>query len=218
VAELLRSEVGICRVLVICPATLKAQWRAEIERFSAHGCQLVLGSVAERAAQYASGPLFTICNYEQLLRDLLAVERVPWDLIVLDEAQRIKNWEAKTSRTIKALRSRFALALTGTPLENRLDDLYSVVEFIDERRLGPGFRFFHRHRNTDESGKVLGYRNLADLRERLGPLLLRRTRDSVLRELPPAASRSSASLRQRSRQTCTRRTCRPWPPSFARSS
>jgi SNF2 family DNA or RNA helicase len=76
-----------------------------------------------------------------VLRDILSIEGVNWDLIILDEGQRIKNWEAKTSRVIKGLRSRFALVLSGTPLENRLDDLYSVVQFIDDRRLGPAFRF-----------------------------------------------------------------------------
>jgi SNF2 family DNA or RNA helicase len=112
------------------------------------------------------------------------IEQVPWDLIVLDEGQRIKNWEAKTSRVIKGLKSRFALVLSGTPLENRLDELYSVVQFIDDRRLGPGFRFFNNYRTVDEKGKVLGYRNLNQLRERLRPILLRRTRDSVRLELP----------------------------------
>src|SRR6185312_17475242 len=107
-----------------------------------------------------------------------------WDLIILDEGQRIKNWEAKTSNTIKSLKSRFALVLSGTPLENRLDELYSVVKFVDDRRLGPGFRFFNKHRVVDEKGKVLGYKNLADLRERLKPILLRRTRESVRLELP----------------------------------
>ena len=70
-------------------------------------------------------------------------------------------------RVIKSLRSLFALVLSGTPLENRLDELYSVVEFIDDRRLGPAFRFYNRYRVTDEKGKVLGYKNLDDLRERL---------------------------------------------------
>jgi SNF2 family DNA or RNA helicase len=110
---------------------------------------------------------------------------VPWDLIVLDEGQRIKNWEAKTSAVIKSLRSPYALVLSGTPLENKLDDLFSVVEFIDDRRLGAAFRFYNRHRVVDEKGKVLGYKNLSELRERLKPVLLRRTRASVLQELPP---------------------------------
>ena len=116
---------------------------------------------------------------------MLAIERAKWDLIILDEGQRIKNWEAKTSQTIKSLRSPFALVLSGTPLENRLDDLFSIVEFIDDRRLGPAFRFFHRHRVTDEKGKVLGYKDLDELRQKLKPVLLRRTRSAVMKDLPP---------------------------------
>jgi superfamily II DNA or RNA helicase len=185
VAELLAREAGIERVLVVCPASLKSQWRAEIGRFSGRSVQLVAGTSAERGAQYANGAFFTICNYEQVLRDFLPIERTRWDLIVLDEAQRIRNWEARTSRIIKSLRSPFALALTGTPLENRLDDLYSVVEFIDDRRLGPAYRFIHGHRVASEAGRVLGYRNLDALRERLRPVLLRRTRASIALELPP---------------------------------
>ncbi len=184
VAELLAREAGISRVLVICPASLKAQWASEVARFAQRDCQLILGSSDERADQYRAPSFFTVCNYEQVLRDIDVIERIPWDLIVLDEGQRIKNWEAKTSRIVKSLRSRFALVLTGTPLENRLDDLFSVVEFVDDRRLGPAFRFLNRHRVVDEKGKVLGYKNLDELRERLRPVLLRRTRASVMKELP----------------------------------
>jgi SNF2 family DNA or RNA helicase len=75
--------------------------------------------------------------------------------------------------------------LTGTPLENRLDDLFSVVEFIDARQLGPAFRFYNRHRVTDDRGKVIGYKDLDLLRERLKPVLLRRTRSAVMKDLPP---------------------------------
>lgn len=184
VAELLAREAGIRRVLVVCPASLKSQWKNEIHRFCDRDAQLISGPVAERARQYANDCFFTICNYEQVLKDILAIEQTPWDLIILDEGQRIKNWEAKTTRVIKGLRSRFALVLSGTPLENRLDELFSVVSFIDDRRLGPGFRFFNRHRIVDEKGKVLGYKNLEDLRQRLAPVLLRRTRESVKLELP----------------------------------
>jgi superfamily II DNA/RNA helicase len=169
---------------VVCPASLKSQWRNEIHRFCRRDVQLISGPAAERAGHYASDCFFTICNYEQVLKDILHIERNEWDLIILDEGQRIKNWEAKTSRVVKGLKSRFALVLSGTPLENRLDELYSVVQFIDDRRLGPGFRFFNHHRIVDEKGKVLGYKHLDDLRDRLRPLLLRRTRDSVKLELP----------------------------------
>ena len=185
IAELLAREAGIGKVLIVCPASVKSQWRSEILRFSGRGCQIVLGSAGQRAGQYENDCFFTICNYEQVLRDTLAIERAKWDLIVLDEGQRIKNWEAKTTQTMKSLRSPFALVLSGTPLENRLDDLFSVVEFIDDRRLGPAFRFFNRHRMTDEKGKVLGYKDLNLLRESLKPVLLRRTRSAVMKDLPP---------------------------------
>jgi ERCC4-related helicase len=185
VAELLAREADIRKVLIVCPASLKSQWRNEIDRFSHRDCQMVIGTARQRAEQYSDPCFFTICNYEQVLRDILPIERVKWDLIVLDEGQRIKNWEAKTSRVLKGLKSRFALVLSGTPLENRLDELYSVVQFIDDRRLAPAFRFFHRHRVVDENGKVLGYKNLSELRENLKPVLLRRTRASVMQQLPP---------------------------------
>ncbi len=185
VAELLAREAGVRKVLVVCPASLKSQWRAEIERFSGKSATVVVGSTKDRAAAYEGDAFFTICNYEQVLKDILHIERTRWDLIVLDEGQRIKNWEAKTSRVIKGLASRFALVLTGTPLENRLDDLHSVVAFVDPHRLGPSFRFLHRHQRRDEDGKLLGFKNLGDLRARLAPILLRRTRDSVRLELPP---------------------------------
>jgi len=188
VAELLAREANIGRVLIVCPASLKSQWRNEIRRFTDRDAQLVVGRADERTAQYDNDQLFTICNYEQVLRDLSAVEAVAWDLIILDEGQRIKNWEAKTSRVLKGLSSPFALVLSGTPLENRLDELYSVVQFIDDRRLGPAFRFFNRHRVADEKGKVLGYKNLDELRKNLAPVLLRRTRKSVLGELPPRST------------------------------
>ena len=184
-AELLAREVNIRRVLVICPASVKSQWNNEIAKFSDRDAQVVVGSAAQRAEQYDQGCFFTICNYEQVLRDILAIDQVPWDLILLDEGQRIKNWESKTAGVIKSLKSVFAIVLSGTPLENRLDDLYSVAQFIDDRRLGPAFRFFNRHRMVDEKGKVLGYKELQALRERLRPILLRRTRADVLQQLPP---------------------------------
>lgn len=187
-AELLAREVGISRVLVVCPASVKSQWMNEIDRATSRSARLVGGGARERAGQYRGDAFFTVCNYEQVLRDLPAVERERWDLIILDEGQRIKNWQAKTSRVIKGLASPFALVLSGTPLENRLDELYSVVQFINARQLGPAFRFFHRHRVVDEKGKVLGYRNLDELRSTLRPIVLRRTRAMVLRQLPPRST------------------------------
>ncbi len=183
-AELLAREVDIRRVLIICPASLKSQWRNEIFRFCDRSCQLITGGGKERVDQYHNDAFFTICNYEQVMRDLATVESVPWDLIVLDEGQRIKNWESKTSQMIRSLRSPFAIVLSGTPLENRLDELFTVVQFVDDRLLGPAYRFFHRHRKVDERGKPVGYQRLDELRELLKPILLRRRRNDVLQQLP----------------------------------
>ncbi len=107
------------------------------------------------------------------------------DAVILDEAQRIKNWEAKTSRAVKKLRSRYALVLTGTPLENKLEELYSIVQFVDDRRLGPAFEFLNEHRVLDVKGNLTGYRQLDKIRDKLAPILLRRTRAEVLTQLPP---------------------------------
>lgn len=183
-AELLSQLTEIRRVLVVCPASLKSQWAAEISRFSNRSSQIVLGTGQERASQYQGDAFFTIANYEQILRDEASVSPITWDLIILDEGQRIKNWESKTSRTFKSLKSRFALVLSGTPLENRLEELYTVVSFVDSQTLGPAYRFFHRHRVVDDDGRVKGYRQLDVLRESLRPILLRRTRQSVMQELP----------------------------------
>ena len=156
VAELLAQHADIERVLVVCPASLKSQWRDEINKFSGRSTQIVLGNGPERGEQYGSETFFTICNYEQVLRDITAIEGIPWDLIVLDEGQRIKNWESKTSRTIRMLESPFRLVLSGTPLENRLGELYTVTKFVDEDLLGPASRIFqpssHRRRPGQNAG------------------------------------------------------------------
>jgi hypothetical protein len=184
VAELLARYADIKRVLVVCPASLKSQWRNEITKFSGRSTQLVLGNGAERIEQYSSDKFFTICNYEQVLRDITAVEAVDWDLIVLDEGQRIKNWESKTSNVIRSLDSAFRLVLSGTPLENRLGELYTVTKFVDDELLGPAYQFFHRHHVVDERGKTQGYRRLDELREKMSGVLLRRTRAEISDQLP----------------------------------
>ena len=139
---------------------------------------------AERLEQYHSDAFFTICNYEQILRDITAVETVPWDFIILDEGQRIKNWESKTSNVIRSLDSTFRLLLSGTPLENRLGELYTVTKFVDDALLGPAYHFFNRHHIVDDRGKTQAYHRLDELREKMGSVLLRRTRAEIANQLP----------------------------------
>jgi SNF2 family DNA or RNA helicase len=182
--ELLARIRGIGKVLVVAPASVKYQWESEIRKFTNRPVQVVDGTIEQRQAQYEQPTFYRLVNYEQATRDLDSLNAWQPDLVVLDEAQRIKNWESKTSRAVKKLRSRYALVLTGTPIENKLEELYSIVAFVDDRRLGPAFQFLHDHRVEDERGNLQGYRNLAAIREKLAPIFLRRTRADVLGELP----------------------------------
>ena len=182
--ELLARERGISRVLVVAPASVKYQWEGEIRKFTRRAVQVIEGGPEVRKDQYAQPTFYRLVNYEQVVRDRPLINAWKPDLIVLDEAQRIKNWESKTSKEVKKLQSRYAIVLTGTPLENRLEELYSIVQFVDERRFGPAFQFLHDHRVLDENGNLRGYRNLDKIRDKLEPIFLRRTRGEVLTQLP----------------------------------
>jgi superfamily II DNA or RNA helicase len=183
-AELLRRRRGIGRVLVIAPASVKYQWKTEIEKFTEHQAQVIDGLFPRRRELYAAPKFFNLTSYELALKDVRYMRELAPDLIILDEAQRIRNWTTATARTIKQLKSRYAFVLTGTPIENKLEELFSVVEFIDGRRLGPAFRFLHEHRTEDEKGRLIGYRGLDRIHDQLAPILLRRTRQEVLKDLP----------------------------------
>ncbi|MBI2685165.1 MAG: DEAD/DEAH box helicase [Acidobacteria bacterium] len=182
--EMLRRRRGISRVLIIAPASVKYQWKTEIEKFTGHSAQIIDGLLPRRKELYASPAFFNLSSYELVLKDVRYMHEMAPDVIILDEAQRIRNWVTATARTIKQLKSRYAFVLTGTPLENKLEELFSVVEFIDGRRLGPAFRFLHEHRMEDEKGKLIGYRGLDRIHDQLSPVLLRRTRKEVLKDLP----------------------------------
>lgn len=178
-----RGEVG--RVLVVCPASLKTQWKDEIQKFTGLDAQIVGGNPPNRLAQYRRGASFTIANYELVLRDSRAIFDLAPDLLILDEAQRIRNWRTKTATAIKAIKTRFAFVLTGTALQNRLDDLYSIMQVVEPRLMGPLWAFNEAFVVRSETGrKILGYRNLDELRRRLSPRVLRRELSEVRLQLP----------------------------------
>jgi superfamily II DNA or RNA helicase len=184
-AELLRRLHGIARVLVVCPASLKGEWQDQIARFSGAATVLVAGNRAARLAQYAQPGFFTVVNYEQVVADTADINRlVRPDIVVLDEAQRIKNWHTKTARLVKSLAAPYAFVLTGTPIENRIDEIYSIVQYLDPGLLGPLFRFNRDFYELDERGRPSGYKNLDELMRRLKPVMLRRRKRDVETELP----------------------------------
>ena len=181
----LHRHARVERVLVVCPASLKLQWAREIQRFAGIEAQVVQGPAEARMVQYRNGNGFFVINYELVLRDLPVINQtLAPDLLVLDEAQRIKNWRTKLATAVKQIPSRYAFVLSGTPLENRLEDLYSLMQVVDPHVLGPLWRYMADFHVTDERGKVLGYRNLSALRRRLRPVMLRRDRSLVSDQLP----------------------------------
>jgi hypothetical protein len=173
------------RALLVCPASLKTEWEEQIARFVDRGIGLVFGPRAERLAAYRAPAFFTIVNYEQVLGDADDINAIlKPDIVVLDEAQRIKNWQTKTARKVKSLRAPYAFVLTGTPIENRIDELYSIVQYLDPELLGPLFRFNRDFYQLDERGRPTDYKNLGQLRVRVRPLMLRRRKQDVETELP----------------------------------
>ena len=185
-ATLLHEHRRIRKGLIVCPAPLKVQWRNEWQRFSNMDAKVVEGTPTDRSAVYQRTKRgFLIINYEQLLRDLGVIEDWGADLVVLDEAQRIKNWATKTALAVKRLEPPYRLVLTGTPLENRLDELASIVEWVDDFALEPKWRLNPWHTITaDGKAEVIGVRGLDTLRARLAPHMIRRVRQDVLEQLP----------------------------------
>jgi superfamily II DNA or RNA helicase len=182
---LLRRLRGIRRVLVVSPASLKAEWQEQIARFTDLPAQIVSGPRAERLARYREPAFFNLANYEQILSDGAEINgMLAPDVVILDEAQRIKNWQTKTAHAVKALNSPHAFVLTGTPLENRIDEIYSIVQFLDPKLLGPLFRFNRDYYVLDERGKPVDYKNLDELGQRLRPVMLRRRKHDVESQLP----------------------------------
>jgi len=189
-SELLHKLFDIRKTLIITPTSLKHQWRTEIEKFTGKTVEVVEGPNFERAGLYRSDTFYKVINYEVVHRDLAHIKAWSPDLIILDEAQRIKNWKTRTAQTVKQLDSTFAMVLTGTPIENRIEELHSLVEFIDRRHLGPLYRFVHMHQITDAEGKMTGYRNLQSIRESLKSVMIRRTKTEVLKQLPERADKN----------------------------
>ncbi len=184
-AALLHRLGKVGRVLVVAPASLKTEWEEQIRLFTDLPYQIVFGERSARRSAYEQPAFFTLTNYEQILRDVAGINTVlKPDCVILDEAQRIKNWDTLTAQAVKKLQSRYMFVLTGTPLENRIDELYSLMSILDPQVLGPLFRFNREFYLLNANGRPEGYKNLQHLRERIRPYLLRRRKADVEKELP----------------------------------
>jgi hypothetical protein len=172
--------------LVICPASVLHNWRREANRFTPNLKVLVLESGAARHNLRRQIPEYDliVTNYALLRRDLEELQKFAFRAIILDEAQFIKNPGAQVTQSVKQLQADHRLALTGTPLENRLLDLWSIVDFIQPGYLGNQDHFTETYepRGEDaESAQRIARRRLS---AKLRPLLLRRLKQHVAKDLP----------------------------------
>ena len=172
--RLLHARRDIRSALVVAPASVLDQWRRELEKWAPELSAIIIrGTAAERSWQWEAGRDVTLVSYDALRSDFggggrSLVRRRTWDVVVSDEAQRIKN-RNPTSDALKGLRRVRSWALTGTPIENHEEELASILEFVDH----------------EESEQAMRYMPGAELRERHRELQLRRKKGDVLADLPP---------------------------------
>jgi ERCC4-related helicase/predicted nucleic acid-binding Zn finger protein len=184
-ARLMQEHFNCTKVLIVCPTSLKYQWKTEIRKFTDSEVCVIEGGVPARKALYEEDEsYFKVLSYHVAGNDWQFINEMKPDIIILDEAQRIKNWRAKISQNIKRLHSPYTMVLTGTPVENNIEELYSLVQYVDQHLLGSLHHFLSAHQIMDEAGKVTGYRGLNEIGEQLGRIMLRRRKKDVLKQLP----------------------------------
>ena len=201
-SEIYLREGMADNVLVVCPTSLKYQWKKEIEKFTGgdmtevmdeHSGQIVPvpkvivieGSPSKRQRMYTSSTPYKIVSYNTVCNDIREMGRLSVGVLVMDEIQRLKNWDTQISRAARKIDSDYAVLLSGTPLENKLEELYANMELVDQFCLGPYYKFKEEHILLDqETGKIIGYRNLNAIGEQIREKLLRRTKKGVQLQLP----------------------------------
>ncbi|MEA2013678.1 MAG: DEAD/DEAH box helicase [Verrucomicrobiota bacterium] len=170
--------------LIVCPASVIGVWIDEVQKFSPELTTLLYRGLPEERIEYAQQfdkYDIIVTNYEMVRNDLYKLNKIKFDTVILDEAQKIRNPKAQISVAIKKLNAEFKIVLTGTPLENHLTDLWSIMDFLN-----PGFfgtirdfkkKFPVGRIETDSSA-------FEHLHNQISPLMLRRTKDKVAPELP----------------------------------
>ena len=183
-AELLLREGFVDNILIVCPTSLKYQWKREIERFTHREVLVIEGLHTRRIEQYKMPQPYKIVSYNSVCNDLKVLRRMETDMVIMDEVQRLKNWDTQIARAARHINSQYTVLLSGTPLENKLEELYSIVELADQFALAPYYKFRNDHILCDETGKVIGYQNLNTIKKRLQHIMIRRRKSDVHLQLP----------------------------------
>ncbi len=167
------------RALVVCPKSVVYNWASEIARFRPGLRTAIYHGIRRELEDQAD---VTLTTYAVLRLDIDRLSELEWDVIVLDEAQAIKNAESQTARAAFQMKGDFRIALSGTPVENRLEELWSLVHFVNPGLLGGRSDFQERYVTPIAAGNVNAG---ARLRAKVRPFVLRRMKRDVLPELPP---------------------------------
>jgi len=167
--------------LVICPASLLENWKRECEKF-VPSFNVIALSGAKRGIHWTNAADYDlmICSYAVARRDALDIKDTEISYLILDEAQHIKNPQTINAQSCKNIKAAHRLVLTGTPLENSSDDLWSIFDFLQPGMLG-SFNSFKKYYHGIGAAKDLQH----DLSERVSPFIKRRTKQAVCQELPP---------------------------------
>jgi len=183
---LLEKEAGrlVHPALVVMPTSLLFNWQAEAARM-APGLRVLTLHGPQRAVRHAEAGAYdlVLTTYPLLWRDIKALAVQPWHLLILDEAQMVKNAGSRSARALRKLQAQHLLCLTGTPLENHLGELWAQFDFLMPGFLGDARSFSQRWRKPiEENGETLRAQLLA---QRVRPFILRRRKQDVATELPP---------------------------------
>ena len=203
VAEIYLKEGMADSVLVVCPTSLKYQWKKEIEKFTGGEWAqedaehpesdklplpkvvVVEGSSVKRKLLYKSTAPYKIVSYNSVCNDIRQLGVLGTGVLIMDEIQRLKNWDTQISKAARKIESRYSVLLSGTPMENKLEELYANMELVDQFCLGPYYKFRDEHIILDmEKGSVIGYKNLNSVGEQIKDRLIRRTKKGVQLQLP----------------------------------
>lgn len=184
-AEKLLDDGDIDRVLILCPASLKYQWAARIDQFTnstTPATVVIDGDKKTRTRQYEdarqTGTDYVITSYDSVLYDHDELASLSVQMVICDEASALKSFRTQRSKKIKKLfRSvPYRMALTATPIENRPEELFSIMQWVDSSVLGRYDLFEKAYINRHKRGWVTSYKNLDTLRIRMGDALARKTR------------------------------------------
>ncbi len=184
-AHYLHHNTGLKKVLIVAPTALLSHWHTEIRLYSDLPVQQVSGSTEQRAGQFQAKAFFFLLDLKWVNKDLDRINNnLSVDLLILDEAQHIKDWRSKTASSIKLINSHYVFVLSGIQLENRIEEIYSLMQLIDPRIMGPLWRCLLEYQQTDRHGQVIAARQSNELEQRLKPVRLGRARQTVQAELP----------------------------------